>query len=157
MPSEEIVLRPALETDIAGLIRLERRSWLVSWAPELPFDAVQRFAVDDPARKYVERTWRSLTVAIVNDELVGVLEVAADCVESLHVDPKSWSKGIGSALLKEAERRIAQTHTTARLEVRSFNERARDFYRRRGWIEIRTYPGTEMDSPIVNVEMTKVL
>ena len=151
------MLRPAIETDVQALTRLCRRSWLVSWAPELPFEAVQRFAASDPARRHVEQHWRSFTVATIKGEVLGVLQIVGDSIENIEVDPKAWGKGIGSALMDAAEREIAQGHATARLIVRSFNQRARDFYRRIEWIERRTFPGTECGAPIENVEMTKSL
>jgi hypothetical protein len=60
-------------------------------------------------------------------------------------------------LLHAAEQQIARSYAVARLEVRSFNTRALTFYARRGWVEVRRYPGTECDSPVENVEMQKTL
>ena len=52
--ASEITIRPAEELDIPKLVRLLRRSWLVTWAPELPWEAVQAFAAADPARLHAE-------------------------------------------------------------------------------------------------------
>jgi GNAT superfamily N-acetyltransferase len=89
--------------------------------------------------------------------LVGLVHVAEDSVEDLHVDPQAWGNGFGSRLLDDAERQIGQAHRSAHLELRAFNERARVFYKRRGWIEHRRYPGTECGSPVENIEMRKQL
>lgn len=153
--ASEIVLRPAQERDVPALVRLLRRSWLVTWAPELPFEAVQAFAAADPARWHAENEWHDFVVATREDMLLGMVQVKRDVVEALHVDRACWNGGVGSKLLNEAERRIARAYAIARLEVRSFNERARAFYTRRGWIEIRRYPGLECGSPVENVEMQR--
>ncbi len=52
--SRSMEIRSAKEADLSALTSLLRRSWLTTWAPELPFAAVQRFAADDPAGGYAE-------------------------------------------------------------------------------------------------------
>ena len=153
---KRLTLRSCLSSDVSKLIALLRRSWLVTWAPELPFEAVQAFAAHDPARVHAEAMWQSFVVAEKSDELVGVFRVADDVLEDLHVDPRQWGEGIGSRLLEEAELRIVRAHPVARLEVRAFNRRALNFYNHRGWIEVGRYPGTECGAPVENVAMKKV-
>jgi GNAT superfamily N-acetyltransferase len=155
--TSEIVLRSAEEQDVPALVRLLRRSWLVTWAPELPFEAVQAFAAADPARQHAEDGWHSFVVATREELLLGMVQTDRDFVEALHVDPGYWNGGVGSKLLNEAEQRIAGAYAIARLEVRSFNTRARTFYTRRGWTEVRRCPGTECGSPVENVEMQRTL
>ncbi len=156
MSSCPVSLRRAEERDVAALIRLLRRSWLVTWAPELPFEAVQLFASYDPVPPHVQNGWPGFVVAIRDDALVGMMEVEGDQLAHLHVDPACWNGGVGSRLLDAAEKQIGAAHSVMRLEVRAFNTRARAFYARRGWTEVRTYPGTECGSPVENVEMQKL-
>ena len=153
----DIIIRSAEEQDVPSLVRLIRRSWLVVWAPELPFEAVQAFAAVDPARLHAEAEWRSFVVASRDSELLGIFQTDRDMLKFLHVDPSHWNTGIGSKLLNAAEGEIVCTHTVARLEVRSFNTRAQVFYARRGWSEVRRYLGTECGSPVENIEMQKSL
>ena len=157
MASERIILRPAEEADVPALVRLLRRSWLVTWAPELPFEAVQAFASFDPARLHAENEWRSFVVAIRDDVLIGMMQVEDDQIASLHVDPACWNGGVGSKLLDAAERQAVRARSIVRLEVRGFNTRARAFYARRGWREVRSYPGTECGCLVENVEMQKTV
>lgn len=157
MATEPTMLRAAVKSDVPALVHLLRRSWLVTWAPELPFEAVQAFAAHDPAREHAEKTFASFTIAERASEVIGLFHVNGDVVENLHVDPAEWERGIGSLLLKEAERRIATYHPRAYLEVRAFNKRALNFYSRRGWIETRRYPGTECGASVENIEMMKAL
>ena len=157
MPADTIALRDGILDDVAALVRLLRRSWLVTWAPELPFEAVQAFAAADPARLHAEAMWRHFVVATLDGALVGMVQATGDQVESLHVDPDAWDRGIGSRLLDVAERQIARFHSLARLEVRAFNGRARAFYKRRGWVEVRRYQGTECGSAVESIEMRKAV
>ncbi len=122
-----VVLRAASVDDVGPLTRLMRRSWLVAWAPELPFEAVQAFAAADPARPHIEITWPHLVVATCGHTLLGMVHTAGDRIEDLHVDPAFWGIGIGTILLHAAEHRIAQAHPVSTLEVRAFNTRARAF------------------------------
>ncbi len=155
MASERIDLRPAEQSDVPTLVRLLRRSWLVTWAPELPFEAVRAFASSDPARLHAENEWRNFIVATRDDVLIGMMHVAGDQIVDLHVDPAFWNEGAGSKLLEAAEQKAARVHRIVRLEVRAFNARARGFYARHGWSEVRRYPGIECGSPVENVEMQK--
>ena len=129
----------------------------MTWAPELPFEAVQAFALHDPVRARAETMWQSFTIAEKSDELVGMIRVEQAVLEDLHVDPRVWREGIGSRLLEEVELQIGRGHPLARLEVRAFNRRAINFYSRRGWIEAGRYPGTECGAPVENVAMKKIL
>jgi len=155
--ASEIVIRSAEQQDVPALVRLLRRSWLVTWAPSLPFEAAQAFATAAPARRHAENEWHSFVVAPREDVLLGMVQTDRDFIEALHVDPSCWNDRVGSKLLNEAERQIARTYAVARLEVRSFNARARTFYTRRGWTEVRQYRATECGSPVVNVEMQRTL
>jgi ribosomal protein S18 acetylase RimI-like enzyme len=126
---------------VPALVNLLRRSWLVAWAPELPFEAVRAFAAADPARLHAESEWRSFVVASRGSELLGMFHTNSDLLQSLHVDHCHWNAGIGAKLLSSAEEEIALSHRVARLEVRSFNARAQAFYSRRGWKEVRDIRG----------------
>ena len=110
------------------LVHLLRRSWLVAWAPELPFEAVQAFAAVDPARLHAESQWPNFMIASRGGELLGMFKTEGDTLESLHVDPAHWNAGVGTSLLRSAEEVIADNYKLARLEVRSFNMRAQAFY-----------------------------
>jgi ribosomal protein S18 acetylase RimI-like enzyme len=155
LEADSVTLRPAEETDLPSLVTLLRRSWLTTWAPELPFEAVQVFAAVDPARTYAEEMWRAFLVAVSRGRIVGVVHILGDTVESLDVDPKAKRRGIGSLLMEEAECRIALLHSSARLEVRAFNSGAFAFYKQRGWIENRRYMASECSSPVETIEMVK--
>jgi len=152
-----VIIRPANETDVPPLVTLLRRSWLTTWAPEVPFSAVQAFAAVDPARQFAETKWEELTVAEIDGAVAGVLHIEENWVRSIQLAPELKRRGIGSRLMEEAEQRIRKNYSEARLDVRAFNAGAIKFYKQRGWIEARRYEGTECGAPVETVEMVKTL
>lgn len=149
-------IRPAIAADRPNLIRLLQRSWLTSFAANLPFDAVQAFAREDPARQYVDTMWGDFAVADVDGTAIGMVHVIGDLVAAIHVDPNFKRRGIGAALMARAELTIFASHMRARLEVLAFNTIAQAFYRRRGWADTRRYPTQECGVPVEAIEMVKV-
>ena len=150
-------LRQAREADIQALQSILRRSWLVTWAPELAFETVQRFAATDPAGSYVHDKWRQFVVAEECGKILGMFHIEADHLHAIHLDPKHKRRKIGSLLMDEVERRIGMNHSSARLEVRAFNEGAIAFYLKRGWVQRRAYPDTECGEPVETLELVKQL
>ena len=150
-------IRFAVEGDLPALIGLLRRSWLTTWAPELQFETVQRFAAADPARLYAESKWREFRIADDGGSVVGMYHVEGNRINSIHLEPKCKRRGIGSQLMNEAEHRIGTDHAEATLEVRSFNEGAIAFYKQRGWKACRVYQDTECGEPVETIEMTKTI
>jgi GNAT superfamily N-acetyltransferase len=149
-------IRKASQGDIPALVSLLRRSWLTTWAPELPFTAVQQFATEDPARRYAESMWREFFVVEGGGSLAGMFHIEGNHLHAIHLDPKRKREGIGSLLMDEVERRISARHRDARLEVLAFNIGAREFYKHRGWIENRRYQGSESGAPVETIEMLKI-
>src|SRR5690349_25158827 len=63
LPDARAMKMPAATAaDIPALKSLLRRSWLATWAPELAFETVQRFAALDPAGQYAQDKWREFVV-----------------------------------------------------------------------------------------------
>jgi ribosomal protein S18 acetylase RimI-like enzyme len=150
-------IRAAVETDVPALIAILRRSWLTTWAPELRFETVQKFAREDPARRYAEERWREFAVIEDGGIVAGMFHLEGDTLNAIHLEPKRKREKIGTLLMDEIERRIGAEYWQARLEVLAFNVGAIEFYRRRGWRENRRYQGTECGEPVATIEMVKQL
>lgn len=157
MLGDAAFLRDARSDDAGPVIRLLRRSWLTTWAPELPFEAVRHFVENDPASSFVAACLASFRIADVEGSICGMCYVSKDVVESLHVDPVAKGRGLGTVLLADAEAAIGRYHPSARLEVRAFNDAARAFYQARGWVERRRYEATECGVPVATLELGKDL
>ena len=74
-----------------------------------------------------------LLIARENEKNVGFIGVCGDFVNMLFVDADEQGKGIGSALLNEAEKRFGITSTS----VLNDNAAALAFYEKRGYVMIR--------------------
>ena len=151
-------IRPAVEGDIPALQKILRNSWLATWAPELAFETVQRFAAEDPAGHYAIDMWREFMVAEEGGTLLGMFHVEGDHLHAIHLDPKRRRRRVGSELMDAVEKRIAQDHPEATLEVRAFNTGAIAFYRQRGWVQRgAAYADPECGEPCETLEMVKAL
>ncbi|WP_421590761.1 GNAT family N-acetyltransferase [Shinella sp. M27] len=120
--------RRALPTDRDQLHRLIERCWLEVYSPHLPLAAVESFLADDPIGTHLDVFLPLSEVAVVGDEIVGVVAVADGGVFSLFVEERFRGNRIGSCLL----------HNTVLsggrwLEVPVFNVRAMAFYEASGW------------------------
>ncbi len=151
-----MLLRPASPADLPLLITLLRRSWLATFAADLPFEAVQAFAREDPARTYVEAMWPAFTVAEFDGRVAGMCHIIDDLVAAIHVDPAAKRCGIGTALMDRAEADILDRHPAARLEVLSCNGNARAFYKSRGWLEQRRLQTLECGTSVEAIEMRMI-
>jgi ribosomal-protein-alanine N-acetyltransferase len=153
-----VALRLAAEADIPQLESLLRRSWLSTWAAELSFETVRRWAREDLAGTYARTRWRDFIVAADGDTVLGMCHIGGNFLNALHVDHRGKRRGIGTLLMDEVERRIAAGgYDEATLETDAFNKAAIAFYKRRGWHVRRVFMGTETDEPIESVALYKPL
>lgn len=155
LEAADVTVRPARPEDADDVLRLLNRSWLTTWAPELPLEAVKRFAERGGAGAYIDAMLDAFDLAEVGGDVVAMLHVHEGSVGALHVHPDWKGCGIGSRLLRLAEKRLSEAQPTGRLEVVAWNTAALDFYRRRGWAEVQHYDGDEFGAPVVIVEMAK--
>lgn len=151
-----MLIRAAVETDVPALKTLLRRSWLTTWAPELDFTTVQRFAATDPAGQYAQDKWREFTVADDGGTIVGMFHIEGDHLHAIHLDPRCKRRRIGSLLMDDVERRIGTNHAQATLDVLAFNTGAIAFYIQRGWRKSRVFAGLECEEAVETIEMKKM-
>ena len=151
-------IRPAVEGDVPALQKILRNSWLATWAPELKFETVQRFAAEDPAGHYAIDKWREFMVAEEEGVLLGMFHVEGDHLHAIHLDPRQRRRRVGSRLMDAVEKRIARDHPEATLEVRAFNTGAIAFYKQRGWVQCGpAYADAEYGEPCETLRMVKPL
>ena len=151
----KLAIRPAREEDVPALITLQRRAWLVTWAPEIDFSGVQWFAANDPATPYTHAHWPELTVIEADGKLAGMLQVDGNSIAIVQLDPAMMRRGLGTRLMDEAEAHIARAYVEARLDVRAFNTGAIAFYLQRGWAQCGRYAGSECGVQVETIQMVK--
>ena len=146
----DLVVRKALPEDREALHDLLFASWMTTWAPACPDEAVAAFCEGDPVSAYLNECLEQIDVGVADGRIVAAMHLDEEHLAALHVAPELKSRGFGSAMMDKAEARGAR-----RLEVRAFNERAIRFYENRGWRRERSYVATEMGAPMETHEYAK--
>lgn len=139
--------------DVRGIIQAHGLAWREAYADILPGEFLQQMAVD-PTPADVDRWVEGLgenpagVFVAVDDAgtVLGFADVRWGDVETkdfvgereaelkaIYVDPDSWGRGVGTALLERGVDAIPETVETLRLEVLADNEVGRQFYEARGF------------------------
>jgi ribosomal protein S18 acetylase RimI-like enzyme len=126
------------DADAVADVYLRSRKELVACAPLAHSD--------DSVRGWVRRRLipaGRTTVAVVDGQIVGLIAVASasdgSWIEQLYLHPAWIGRGIGTQLLGRAR---AELSPPIRLYTFQGNQRARDFYERRGFRAVRFSDGS---------------
>jgi ribosomal protein S18 acetylase RimI-like enzyme len=130
-----VTLRPAQPEDTDDVAEVWQAAWHDGHRGHVPDALIE---ARDPA--YFEARSRELvdhvTVAVDDDQLLGVLIVAADELQQIMISAAARGRGVGGLLLDEAERLVAAAgYDAIWLAVVPGNTSARRFYERRGWVD----------------------
>ena len=150
----QLTVREATRSDAPAIARVRVAGWRAGYAGILD-DGV--LAALDPAADAARwlATWDSgprrrvaeAGGAVVGFTTTGAYRSAGDDpawplgpddgeLMAVYVDPGAWSRGVGAALLADADAVLrAGGHPVARLWVLAANDRARRFYARHGWVD----------------------
>ncbi|MGW2289404.1 N-acetyltransferase family protein [Streptomyces phaeochromogenes] len=124
----------------AGAAPQDGTDWVTAW----------RRAIERPDGHVLCTVHEGRIVAVASFRTAE--DAPADTVRlfQLHVDPDHWRTGLGTALHAECvEQWRADGRRTATLDVHVDNERARDFYARRGWVPDPQNPPVAGDHHVV--------
>ncbi len=146
----DLVVRRALPEDREALHDLLFASWMTTWAPACPNDAIAAFREEDPVTTHLNECLEQIDVGVADGRIVAAMHLDGEHLAALHIAPELKGRGFGSAMMDEAEARGAR-----RLEVRAFNEQAIRFYESRGWRRRRTNVGSEMGAPMKTHEYAR--
>ncbi|GGQ65454.1 GNAT family N-acetyltransferase [Couchioplanes azureus] len=139
-----VLLRPAADTDLAGIGELHHRSRATAYAgllspAALSFGSPAAMGEWWTERWKWERDTHRLTVATVDGELAGFSYLGPSAEDGLaelsviHAAPEFVGTGVGRALMRDALPALARIADRAVLWVLEGNARARLFYERGGW------------------------
>ena len=128
-------IRPARDEDADAIAEIWHQGWKDGHLGHLPQELVDVRTEASFRTRAAERI-PDATVATLDDAVVGFVMVVEDEVEQVYVSAASRGLGVADALMREAERQVAQGgHSKAWLAVVAGNARARGFYERAGWID----------------------
>jgi putative acetyltransferase len=122
-------LRDASPDDLEDVLRVWRR------AVEATHDFLGQADVDGfevQLRRELPRLVLRLATDPGDGSVVGFLTARGGEVDGLFVDPSVHGRGAGTALLEE----VAAHHPILTLDVNEQNPAAREWYRRRGFVEV---------------------
>ena len=129
-----IRIRLGRQADVPALIALSKRTLRGCYAPFLGKKSVQAWiatVLDSYVCEHVEGAWLATTGGAV----CGYCVVKGPLLDLLLVDVREQGRGIGTLLLRHAEKILARSYTEIRLESFAANAPANAFYSRRGWME----------------------
>ena len=126
-------MRPARTGDREALAAIVLAAIRASFPTFLAADTLDRWLADDAVGKYVASRWESCRLAEEAGEVVACCFTEGDLLDLLMVHPARQGRGIGGALLADAEARLFEAHPVIRLESFAANTAANRFYEARGW------------------------
>ena len=145
---DEVTIRPADESDAAGIADVHVRSWQQAYSGIVPDTYLAGLDPADRARAWADHLRRGPQDAIVTwvAELGGTVIGFATLgpgrdddvhlgdreIYSIYLDPEQWGQGVARDLMRTLLAEAGES-ATIRLWVLADAERARHFYRRHGF------------------------
>src|SRR5262245_61244391 len=132
-------LRPSTAEDAPAVAAIWYHGWRDGHLGNVP-DAVAAIRTETSFAERAAERVADTTVATVDGVVAGFIMVIDDEVEQVYVHSSFRGSGVATALLDEAERRVADHgYDRAWLAVAGGNVRARRFYERQGWVDGGTF------------------
>ncbi len=138
-------IRSARSKDIPQIGEVGLASWKRGIGPHLPQSAHEAITTASFA-DFASACLDQIVVAVKDDRVLGFIatEQADNFITDLWIDPDCESSGLGTALVEEAERRIAaRGYHTAEISVLLQNERALGLYHHMKYEDV--HEGTRFD------------
>ncbi len=137
--SADIRLRAATEADTPAVVGLCKVSLSTTYGAFMDPERMRPWTDGTEVEDYVARTWPRMTVAVLGDQVVGVIALDQAVIDLVWVTDELRGYGIGSSLIRQAEATLAADHTEAELECFAPNLAALAFYQSHGYVEVRRY------------------
>ena len=129
-----MTIRPATEADVPRMIEVFRRSFLSAFGLTAPFTLLQQWIRDDRESATYPAQWAEMFVLDEDGTIAGLMQPTIDEIDGLWIHPDHQGRGVGSRLLAYGEDVIRQRgYARSWLTCSSWNQRALDFYRARGY------------------------
>ena len=128
-----MTIRTARDSDKEALAALCRGMIRSNYATFLPAEVVAWWLAGDAVESYTAAHLGACRLAAEGGEVVACHVTDRDLLDLLAVHPARQGRGIGSAMLADAEARLFKAYPVIRLESFAANTSTNRFYRRHGW------------------------
>ena len=153
--ADRVRLRPATAADEPAIVDICKTSIATTYGVFMDPERMRPWVEGREVEEYVARMWPGMTVAVRDDQVLGVVALDGQVIDLLWIRGDLRGQGIGSVLMDQAEATLAAQHDVAELECFAPNYAGIAFYEARGYAAVRTY--YEAASGVDKVVMTKPL
>jgi ribosomal protein S18 acetylase RimI-like enzyme len=143
-----LIIRAATPSDAAAIAAVDVASWRAAYGGLMPDAFLDALSVDEKTASWAASLTREALrgkQTLVGDQggaVLGYVTVGPDTVDHfgsvllMYVEPDSWGRGIGQALMNDAIAALRGLgYERIALSVLERNERARRFYDAAGWTQ----------------------
>lgn len=151
-----IAIRPALKSEIPSLAEIGLAAWCRGIQPLVPSSTAAKIVTANPFLPFLRDMLEQVLVGEVDGEPAGLgaCEHGDNLITDIWVAPAFEGLGVGSALIRALEDRIAaRGYKEAHISVAAENERARKLYAHIGYRENRR---TVQFDPILETSLEKI-
>lgn len=136
-----IRIRPAVPSDLAGLVALSHRTIGSAYRPLLGDEAVDGYLASGEAQRFIEHSFTRCQALLADGLVVGCAVADGPLIALMMIDVDHQRGGLGTRLLEHMEQQMFPGHPTLTLESFANNDAANRFYRKNGWLEAGAVAG----------------
>jgi GNAT superfamily N-acetyltransferase len=147
----KLILRPAKLDDVDALTALSYKTIRVKYPDIIGKETVEGYIASGAVPTYYRDRNGSITVAVLDDELVGACALMDDQIHLMMVTLDQHRSGIGATMLADGERTLFATHNAIGLESFRDNLQAVTFYEKHGWVITEHFEMPDHGIPMVRM------
>jgi ribosomal protein S18 acetylase RimI-like enzyme len=157
----DVIVRDATTADSPAVARVHINSWRFAYRGIMPDEVLDGLTIEERTGQWNARIvdW-DVFVAVDGGRVAGFCELLRRIdqppyIRALYIDPADLRRGLGTLLVNEAARRLrAAGEAEVTLQVVTQNKRARDFYRRSGFVETGNSEWNGMQCADLSLKLT---
>jgi len=128
-------IRKARRSEIEEIVQLAYSTFDKAYRPFLGDHNVDWYINNSELRKEILNHFSDLRLLIVNDKIAGFIIYFENFIHIMMIDTSEHHGGLGSYLLKAAEKELFKTNKHIKLQSFVGNTIATNFYLKNGWVK----------------------